>query len=79
MQNLDTGRALHPEREHVVFLCQVGWQDGLELIGQWGALDVLIDPYTGGIAGTVRIVVMQSMDLAVRHAQSFAAMKDALE
>jgi HK97 family phage major capsid protein len=48
------------------------------LIGMWGGLDVLVDPYTGGTAGTVRVIELQDVDIAVRHAQSFAAMLDAL-
>lgn len=48
------------------------------LIGMWGGLDLLIDPYTGGAAGTVRVRVLQDVDVAVRHAESFAAMLDAL-
>jgi HK97 family phage major capsid protein/HK97 family phage prohead protease len=52
------------------------WSD--LIIGEWGALDVLVDPYTGGLAGTNRIRVLQDVDAAVRHAQSFAAMLDAL-
>lgn len=48
------------------------------LIGMWGGLDILVDPYTGGTAGTVRIVGLQSVDVAVRHPESFSAMLDAL-
>ena len=48
------------------------------LIGMWGGLDILVDPYTGGTAGTVRIIGLQSVDVAVRHPESFAAMLDAL-
>ncbi len=48
------------------------------LIGEWGALDVVVDPYTGSPAGTVRVVAFQSIDIAVRQAASFAAMLDAL-
>lgn len=48
------------------------------IIGLWGALDILVDPYTGGAAGTVRVRVLQDCDIAVRHAESFAAMLDAL-
>ncbi len=48
------------------------------IIGQWGALDLMVDPYTGSTAGTVRVVALQDVDIAVRHAESFAAMKDAL-
>lgn len=48
------------------------------LIGQWGALDILVDPYTGSAAGTTRVRVLQDVDIAVRHAASFTAMQDAL-
>lgn len=48
------------------------------IIGQWGTLDLMVDPYTGSTAGTVRVVALQDIDIAVRHAESFAAMKDAL-
>lgn len=48
------------------------------IIGMWGGLDLLVDPYTGGTAGTVRVVTLQDVDVAVRHAVSFAAMQDAL-
>lgn len=44
----------------------------------WSGLDVLVDPYTGGTAGTVRVIALQDVDIAVRHPQSFAAMLDAL-
>ncbi len=46
------------------------------IIAEWGALDVLVDPYTGGAAGTVRIRVLQDIDIAVRHPESFCKMVD---
>lgn len=46
------------------------------LIGAWGGLDVLVDPYTGSLAGTVRVVSHQSVDVAVRHPVSFAHNND---
>ena len=46
------------------------------IMGMWNTPDVLVDPYTNGNKGTVRIVVLQEIDLAVRHAQSFAACLD---
>jgi len=53
------------------------WND--LIVGQWGAgIDVMVDPYTGGAAGTVRVRAMQDVDIAVRHAASFSAMQDAL-
>lgn len=47
------------------------------LIGMWGGLDLLLDPYTGGTAGTLRTVAMQDVDVAVRRVASFAACVDA--
>lgn len=47
------------------------------LIGMWGGLDLLVDPYTGSTAGTVRMVALQDVDVAVRRASSFAACVDA--
>lgn len=48
------------------------------LIGMWGGLDLLVDQYTLGTTGTVRVIAHQDVDVAVRHPESFAAMKDAL-
>lgn len=48
------------------------------VVGMWGGLDLMVDPYTGGTAGTVRVTALQDADVAVRHAESFAAMVDAL-
>lgn len=42
------------------------------LIGFFGGLDLTVDPYTNSKSGTVRIVALQSCDVAVRHAVSFA-------
>ncbi len=42
------------------------------LIGNWGGLSVLVDPFTFSNTGSVRIVTFQTMDVAVRHAQSFS-------
>jgi HK97 family phage major capsid protein len=48
------------------------------MIGQWGSLDILVDRVTGGLKGTVRIIAFMDVDVAVKHAESFAAMQDAL-
>jgi HK97 family phage major capsid protein/HK97 family phage prohead protease len=48
------------------------------IIGQWGSLDLMVDPYSNSTSGTVRVVALQDIDIAVRHAESFSAMKDAL-
>lgn len=46
------------------------------LIGSWGVLDLLVDPYSSSETGAVKIVAFQDVDFAVRHAQAFAAIKD---
>jgi HK97 family phage major capsid protein/HK97 family phage prohead protease len=42
------------------------------LIGMWGGLDLTVDPYTASTSGTVRVVALQTVDVAVRNAVSFA-------
>lgn len=48
------------------------------VIGMWGSLDLMVDPYTGSTAGTVRVVALQDVDVAIRHVESFSTMVDAL-
>ena len=48
------------------------------IIGMWGSLDLMVDPYTGSTAGTVRVVTLQDVDVAIRNVESFATMIDAL-
>ncbi len=52
------------------------WRD--LLMGMWGGLDLMVDPYTASTTGTVRVIVLQDVDIAVRHPESFSAMLDAL-
>jgi len=46
------------------------------LIGMYGGLDITVDPYTASTSGTVRIVALQTVDVAIRHAVSFAYNND---
>ena len=46
------------------------------VIGEWGGLDVLFDPYTGSSTGSMRVTAFMDIDVAVRHAESFAAIQD---
>ena len=48
------------------------------IIGMWGALDINVDRSTHSASGGVRVVVFQDVDIAIRHAESFAAMQDVL-
>lgn len=41
------------------------------IIGEWGALDILVDPYSESKKGKVTVVIFKEMDLAVRHPESF--------
>jgi len=51
------------------------WND--LLIGEWGALDVLVNPYSNGI-GNLKIEVLQFVDCGVRRPASFAVASDIL-
>ena len=46
------------------------------LVGMFGGLDIVVDPYTASTSGTVRVVALQSCDVAVRHAVSFCLGND---
>ena len=48
------------------------------MIRMWGNLEILVDPYTDFAKGTTGIRALQSIDIAVRHPQSFAAMVDVI-
>ncbi|QKJ67479.1 phage major capsid protein [Deefgea piscis] len=48
------------------------------LMGLWGGLDLLVDPYSNSTTGAVRVTAFQSADFTVRHPESFSAMVDAL-
>ncbi len=42
------------------------------MIGYWSGVDLNIDTSTGSTSGTVRIVALQDVDVAVRHGESFS-------
>ena len=46
------------------------------LVGMFGGLDIVVDPYTASTSGTVRVVALQSCDVAVRHATAFCIGND---
>lgn len=47
------------------------------ILAQWGGYDLVVDPYTRSKEALVVLVANSWWDIAVRHAESFAAMKDA--
>lgn len=50
------------------------------LIGEWGVLEIQPNPYAASVSaqGGVQIRALQSIDIGVRHAASFAVMSDAI-
>ena len=55
-------------------LIHANWLDAV--LAFWSGIDTLVDPYTGGPAGTLRIVVLQDCDFQIRHPASFAIIND---
>lgn len=47
------------------------------LIGYWSGLDLTVDPYALSTQGAIRVIVLQDVDVAVRHAESFCFGNDA--
>lgn len=52
------------------------WED--LLIGMWGGLDIMVDPYASSTSGGFRVIALLDCDIGVRRASSFAAIKDLL-
>lgn len=48
------------------------------IFGEWGALELVVDPYRLKKQGMIEVTSFQMADVVVRHPESFAAMKDAL-
>lgn len=50
------------------------------LVGEWGVVEILPNPYAAGIyeQGGLELRVLQTVDVGVRHSQSFAIMSDAI-
>lgn len=51
------------------------WAD--MLLGLWGVLDILVDPYSDGDAGNTKVRALQAFDVNFRRVQSFAKIVDA--
>lgn len=50
------------------------WSD--MVVGLWGVLDMLVDPYSQGDQGDIKIRALQSFDVKVRHEESFCKCAD---
>lgn len=45
------------------------WMD--MIIAMWGGLELTVDPYALSTSGGIRLVVLQDLDINIRHVQSF--------
>lgn len=52
------------------------WSD--LLIGEWGMLDLLVDPYTFSNTGAIRIRAFVTVDVTCRYGQSFSQITDVI-
>jgi len=50
------------------------WADCL--VGEWGGLELNVDPYTHSLKGKIRYVIFKTADVAVRHPESFIHCND---
>jgi HK97 family phage major capsid protein len=48
------------------------------ILGEWGALEILVDPFRLKKQGMIEVTSFQMVGIAVRYAEAFAAIKDAL-
>ncbi|MBB3175572.1 hypothetical protein FHR90_003433 [Endobacter medicaginis] len=53
------------------------WSD--LIVGQWGPIEILVNPYASGSyeAGNIKVRALASVDIAVRHPQSFTVLNKA--
>lgn len=49
---------------------------GSAILGTWGGLDILFDPYTQALGGKIRFVCNAYMDVEIEHAAEFTICKD---
>ena len=45
------------------------WND--LLVGLWGGIEIMVDPYSGSDTGRLKVVMFQDVDFAIRRGQSF--------
>lgn len=48
------------------------------LLGEWGGLELNVDPYTKALSGTVRFVMFKTADIAVRYPAAFCYAHDGI-
>ena len=48
------------------------------IVGTWSGVEIDIDPYTDFAKGSVGVRALTSIDVGVRHGESFGLVKDAV-
>jgi HK97 family phage major capsid protein len=48
------------------------------LMGEWGGLEINVDPYTHSLKGKIRYITFKTVDLAVRHPECFGHAHDGI-
>lgn len=46
------------------------------LIGLWGGIDIIVDPYSNSTAGDLKVTMLQDLDVTVQHPESFNKIVD---
>lgn len=59
-------------------LCGIIYSDNWQsaILGTWGGLDILFDPYTQALGAKIRFVCNAFMDVEIEHAAEFSICKD---
>jgi HK97 family phage major capsid protein len=48
------------------------------LLGEWGGLEINVDPYTHSLKGKIRYIMFKTVDVAVRHPEAFCYSHDGI-
>jgi HK97 family phage major capsid protein len=46
------------------------------IIGLWGGIDIIVDPYSNSTAGDLKVTMLQDLDVNVQHPESFNKVVD---
>lgn len=73
-ENVSSAFSEGSETDLVGIIYSDNWQSAI--LGTWGGLDILFDPYTQALGGKIRFVCNAFMDVEIEHAAEFSICKD---
>lgn len=73
-ENVSSSFSEASETDLVGIIYSDNW--GSAILGTWGGLDILFDPYTQALGGKIRFVCNAYMDVEIEHAAEFSICKD---